>query len=185
MHFGANALKISQAARGFCFDTVQPLYPKGCLIEHFYFESPVESLQTIEATLRELANRLAYRLSGQQAGSVVIWLEAEDGSIETIERKLKRPIHGANGVWAALRTVLEQTPPEVSLTRVSAKLDDLEPIQSRQNTLFLKDRQLSPDANVKTLRAAYGEGAVMRAGDLEVPRRKLVLREWKRATGWD
>ena len=34
------------------------------------------------------------------------------------------------------------------------------------------------------LRAEYGDGVVRKAVEVAVPRRELVLRAWKRATGW-
>jgi len=47
-----------------------------------------------------------------------------------------------------------------------------------------EERARSCDVSVRCLHAAYGEGTVKKAVELKVPRRELVLRVWKRATGW-
>lgn len=192
--FGNRGLVIAQAAQGGVYHPVEALYPPGVLRECFLFESPIEDEETLRAGLLRLARRLEGRLADRQAHEMTLELEREDGMVQTVSRRLAKPVHNALSAVAAMREPLVsllpvavegvEESPRLGYTALRITLADLRPIRRNQAALISTDQRPTVDSALRTVRSAFGEQAVRLGRDIEVPRRRRVLSLWSQAVGW-
>jgi len=184
--FGTSAYTIARAARGEHRDAIVSHFPAGCLQESLRFDGPVNDAQVIEAAWGTIARNLAQKLTGQQALTIAVTLELDTEEEVTRQRSFKRPVYDLTGIVASLR-VLGTTIPEqeCAIVRLTARLSGLEPIRTQQPTFHFAKQQAHPDDCIKTLQAALGDNAIVRASRIESPRRKRILQDWRHATGWN
>lgn len=184
--FGTSAYTIARAARGEHRDAIVSTFPAGCIQESLRFDGPVNDAQVIEAAWGTIARNLAQKLTGQQALTIAVTLELETEEEVTRQRNFKRPVYDLTGIVASLR-VLGTTIPEqeCAIVRLTARLSGLEPIRTQQPTFHFAKQQAHPDDCIKTLQAALGDNAIVRASRIESPRRKRILQDWRHATGWN
>lgn len=184
--FGVEAPVILQAAQGKWCDEVQAVFPRDTLRETLCFPDPIHDALLVDATLARIALRLSPRLSGLQSGVIALEIEADGGAVHVFTRKLKRPLWDRAGVYLTLRTLFATyVPNEQGITRVAVELSDLATAKSKQKSLETVIAKNRPDDALYALESALGSGAVMLAKDVKLERRQLVLREWRRATGWN
>ncbi len=184
--FGTASYTIARAARGELRDSIEALFPAGCLQESMRLDSAVNDSQVLEAAWATIARRLAQKLVGQQAQTMTVTLELETEEIVTRQRSFKRPVHDHTGIAASLRVLGMAVPDQESaITRLSVRLSGLEPIRTQQPTFHFAKQQAHPDDCIKTLQAALGDNAIVRASRIESPRRKRILQDWRHATGWN
>jgi DNA polymerase-4 len=206
--FGEAGLTIAQAARGGQYEPVRALYPLNSLRECFFFESPVEDWQALGAAISLLADRIDRRIEGLQSSNVELSIESEDGTVDVYARRFTKPIHNRLSAVAALRLLLDAwnaslspleepggVPPvaspslaggsgPIAVAALRVTLTELEPLRQRQRPLFDARVRPAAEAAVRYVQNTFGEGAIRLGSTIELPRRELVLREWRRATGW-
>ena len=191
--FGPEGLFIAKAARGDFMDPPRAVYPKDSLIESLIFDGPVESLETVDLALKDLALRVATRLSSksQQGQELEVSLETEDSQIHRQKRRFSKPIHNHPSALASLRLITNDllTSSQSSalspqpLTAIRLQMTNLKHNREKQKELIghVHTNDASAFQHVRTV---FGDSAVLLGGDIPVPRRVKVLREWKNAIGW-
>lgn len=107
--FGQDAIFIAKAARGDFMGPPRAMYPKDSLIESLIFESPVDSLETVDLALKELAQRVATRLSTKslQGQELEVSIETEDNQTQKQKRRFSKPIHNPPSALASLRLIVD------------------------------------------------------------------------------
>lgn len=184
--FGDAAHHIALAAQGKSTDTIAALYPPGRVSESIVFESPTNDALRLQEAVEELAERLANRLSGRQAGSAFVIAELEDGSRKTISRSYKRGVYSQDQVKTSLNYLAGQLQRECpDIVRVTTQLDQLEPLKSSQQDMFLASNRPTAEVVLETLQNSMGKDSVLLAGQMKSERRVRVLSAWRNATGWN
>lgn len=190
--FGDAALTIQRAARGGVFQPVRALYPEGALTDRFVFDGPAALFEIVDMGLSRLAARLAKRLEEEdrQGEEVRLWFDGEEGGTVERVRRFAKPLHDMRSLRAAFRAMLPedlgmQLP--AGLRRIRVHLPDLKPMARVQRDLSGEgkgDRERRTEGALAVLRQAFGDRSILKASDLDEPRRIRVLRAWREATGW-
>ncbi len=187
--FGRSGPLIQQAAQGRCLDRARPLYPADAVSERVAFEGPVADRSVLEAGLTELATRLAQALcaSDRIGDRLELVVEPESGVPLVRRRQLARPVQAARPLRVGLGALMGDGPPfaPVAVRGVMPGLRPAPRVQRSLATMETRDeREHTAETALRSVRAAFGDGAVVRASDVVLPRRLRVLRAWREATGW-
>ncbi|MBS1713411.1 MAG: hypothetical protein JST30_03655 [Armatimonadetes bacterium] len=188
--FGSDAIAIQEAAQGRVLDQVAPSYPERSLTVSLEFGAALDDRVVLDLGLRHLAQRCAARLceTDQTAQGVVARFESEDGASALGKREFAKPAQTATVLAAALHALWDTSRCPFPPVSATVHLTRLRPAPRSQRsftgTESYAERSQTCDRVVRTLTAAYGDGTLVKARDLRVPRRELVLRAWRHATGW-
>ena len=168
-------------------DPVRPLYPPLTVADQIVFSAPVDSSEELKLACQTLAGRLGERLvsGGWQGVKLQVALESEDG-IERRARTFAKPIACSRTAFSALQLLLDPAP-KSSIVAMRVLILDLKRVRQVQRSLIelgpQRDRMRMESA-LGQVRTLFGEQSVQLGGDLRLPRRVKVLREWRHATGW-
>ena len=188
--FGTDAFLVHETAHGRVLDQVEPSYPERSLLVSLSFGGPLDDSVRLDHGLTSLAQRCAATLcdTDQTAQGLVVRFESEEGANTVSRRAIAKPVQTATALTAALRALWTSsrcTFPPVSAT---VHMTGLRPAPRRQRSFTgsesVYERKETCERVVRTLTAAYGDGTLVRAADLEPARRVRLLRVWKHATGW-
>jgi hypothetical protein len=182
--FGDNALKIYLATEGKYYERVQASYPPNLLHESFLFEGSIDDALMLDCTLEKMSSRLAKRLAGRQASDIELKIDVEDEEPQTSLRRFTRPCHDAATILAALRALRSGQPMNKLVIGVHVTLSGIQFARTDQLSLSVSRSNLNSDRTIRSLQNVFGEGTVKQASQLEISRRKRVLKEWSDATGW-
>jgi DNA ligase D-like protein (predicted 3'-phosphoesterase) len=183
--FGESAYQISSAIQGKTRDQVSPLFPPKSAVRSIWFESPVDDSIALENALMTLAEQLAEKITGQQAGVVSLSVESEEGHERTVRRQFKRPVHTKQSIQAFLAYLLGELQKEYKeVVRMTARLDRLEPLKSHQQELFVAASRSELQTALTSLKSSLGDQSVVLGSEIKIPRREQVLKAWGHATGW-
>jgi len=199
--FGREGLLIHQAAHGGVFQCVRAVYPKDSVATRMRFEGGLENSETLYSALQQLAKNLADRLQEKeaQANEITAIIETEDGEEKKLHRKFMKAMQTARAIYAGLKLLLapifdrgasaplsSEALQRFSCIRV--KLTNLQPAEKFQHELTgthsLTQRNNTTKAAFTHIRTVFGDHAIEVASEIKEPRRKLVMRAWKNATGW-
>lgn len=185
--FGAIAYVIHAAARGGHFEPVEAAYPPQSCLERFSFEGRADSTETIQNGLAEVARRIGLRLEHQnlEGTNLTATLEFEEDPPKAFKRTFSKPIRDARTALVGLCLLLEK---ELShpITGVQVLVSELRKTRVAQGQ-FLVNQNRAPqrlDAAIQRAHTVYGDLSIRKGQEIRLPRRVLVLREWKHATGW-
>ena len=194
--FGTEGIFIRKAAKGDFMVPLSANYPRDSIIETLIFDGAVESLESIDLALKDLARRTAHRLSQKslQGQELALTIEFENNQRKTLKRRFSKPIHNFPGALSALRILFDEckldgsdlNAERLALSAISAlriALTNLQPRREKQTALLGRSKADSTAA-VNVVRTVFGDASVQLGGEIAVPRRIKVLREWKNATGW-
>ncbi len=185
--FGVGALLISQAARGAVFEPVEARWPPDSIRARIVFAGGAETANVLEVGLRKLAREMGgkLRLRESQGRRLELILTFEDDDRVSLERTFMRPIHDARSAFNALNLLVENRA-ESPIESVCATVRDLEHADRRQLEFgrIAVSREIADSPEMRSIRSTFGEGVIQMASQVEMPRRKRVLRAWKEATGW-
>jgi len=186
--FDQSSYVIHAAANGGVYEPVQAAYPPESCLDRFVFDGLAESTEIIHNGLATLAERVGMRLEFQslEGTKLTIKLEYEDSSTKIVKRTFSKPIRDSRSALVGMSLLLEK---ELSkpLISIQVLVSDLRKVRVAQGA-FLDGantrvtRRL--EAAVQRARTVYGDQSVKLGQDIQLPRRVLVLREWKNATGW-
>ncbi len=185
MQFGREALTIWQAARGRSGKPVEAQYPHASVAFRIYFESAIESTETIDLAISEIAGQLAEKLEARdlQSSMMRLWIGYENEPEELIEREYAKPMQSANSIRFAAAMLFKAEKPVASLR---IQLPNLRRANRQQQKLYVA-RTDSTDAlksAVGQVQKLYGGEVIKLGSDIHLSRRQRVLRAWKDATGW-
>lgn len=183
--FGPEGLRIAKATRGEILEGVKPEYPRDSLVESLIFESAVESLETLDLALKELAGRVSKRLGekSRHGQELALHLELESGTSKSCRRRFSKPIFNYPSALSALRLLLQEGIQTEPIVAIRLRMDDLQPNREKQKGLYAMSKA-DEGGGLEQVRTAFGDGSVQLGSEIPIPRRVLVLREWKNATGW-
>jgi hypothetical protein len=188
--FGKDTFLIHEAARGRALDAVVPGYPRDAMSARIAFACPLTDRLQLEEAVARLCAELSSELCTRDATAeeLAVFFEPEHGPPLVQRRKLGRPVQAATPLRVAVQALWGKVPLATPPVSVKVLLSGLKKAPRGQVSLVgmagKDERARSCDVSVRCLRAAYGEETVKKAVELKVPRRELVLRAWKRATGW-
>jgi len=188
--FGRDAFLIHESSRGRAHDDVVPNYPNGAISERVSFERPVSDRLVLEEAVTTLTAVLSAELCARDvtAEQIGVYFEQETGFPLALMRKLGKPLQSATPLRVAVHSLWERSGLSFPPIGLRIVLSGIKKAPRGQKSLMgmagASERLRSCDSAVGCLRAAYGDGVVRKAVEVAVPRRELVLRAWKRATGW-
>lgn len=188
--FGKESPEIMRVLAGRGSDRVLPLYPPASLAESLSLAGPVEDGQMIDKALSDLAHRLALLLNKCDKRAEALRLTAynEDGAWFSSFRRLSRPLMAAFQLLVALRRMVEDHPLPWPAVRFVVRAENLASREAWQQTLLGQtpeaQRLRAIESAAKEVTAMFGEGRVLPAAQLAIPRRQKVLNAWRHAIGW-
>lgn len=187
--FGEAATHIRMCACGGYFEPVEALYPPNSISERITLEGVVDDLQTLDRLIQRLASNISRRLTKEdkQSKNLVLTIEHEDFRNTVLRRRFTKPIQNYASALSSLRLLLTP-PPEEPIVGMRLRLENVIQSQRIQQELSGKttrsDRELGATAAFQHIRTVFGDAAIQSGSEIVEPRRKLVLRAWKDATGW-
>jgi nucleotidyltransferase/DNA polymerase involved in DNA repair len=187
--FGEAALEVARAAKGRGNTQVEAVYPPKSVTARFSFDGPIETSETLDFGLVELAGLLANCLAEQDGFSerLELFTEGDDGRVQVFSRTFARSIHTARDALAALRLMLAE-PPKRPIIGIRARLRDVKRSRRVQAPLAFSvtrdDRAERSHAALAHVRKAFGDGVIQAGSELKEPRWKEVRRVYRAANGW-
>jgi nucleotidyltransferase/DNA polymerase involved in DNA repair len=183
--FGKEALAIWQSARGGAGSPIFARYPEASIADRFYFESPVDTREPVAHAIEMLAERLSAKLQAKDLqGSILrLWIGQEDGCEISFEREFSKPMQSAASIRFGCSRLLNIEKP---VTSVRLQLPRLIRANRQQQQLYVArtDSQNAARGAIGQVQKVFGSDAIKLGSDIKLPRRQLVLRAWKDATGW-
>jgi hypothetical protein len=155
------------------------------------FEGAVQDRVVLDQAVQGLARRCARVMEARGKVAEGAWLvfEHDDGPPVSVRRRFARPIGQPGPLSAAFNQMVDQVAGEGFCPQsMRALLTHMRPTPFVQRVLVEgSDRQeqgLKAKLTVQAALASFGAGAIMAGSEVKVARREQVMREWKRATGW-
>src|SRR5438105_8488027 len=195
--FGREGLLIHQAARGGVFQRVMPVYPKDSVASRMRFEGGLDNTEALYPALQHLAESLADLLiaRGAQGNELSAIVETEEGEEKKLHRKFMKPMQTPRAIYAGLKLLLDPVLNTSTLQHSNTpiltlriRLSNLQPAEKFQRELSgaycASERISSTHAAFNHIRTVFGDHAIEVASERKEPRRKLLMRAWKHATGW-
>lgn len=186
--FGPDSYLVQAAANGGVYQPVAAAYPPESCLDRFVFDGQAESIEMIHNGLAVLAQKVGDRLELQnlEGTKMTVRLEYEDSTAKVIKRTFSKPIRDSRSALVGMSLLLEK---ELSkpLLSIQALVSELRKTRAVQGAFLEAKGERIPqrlETAVQRARKVYGDGSVKLGQDIRLPRRVLVLREWKNATGW-
>ena len=187
--FGEQAITVWNAVRGYGQEAVFAIYPERSVADRFYFSNPVEDLTAIEAALLKLSDNLSRRLCSQDmfGSKLRLTVEYEEMPDRVVDRTFTRPLHDRRSIHFASRRMFESLANQHPITGIRILIPELDRKKRHQQSfdqLATREKQSRAETAVRCVRKSYGDKSIILASNIEIPRRLLVLKEWRNATGW-
>jgi DNA polymerase-4 len=167
---GVHGLRLRQLALGRDERLVDPAQPRKSLSAETTFESDLRDLESLEARLWPLCERVARhaRSEGIAGRTVTLKLRTSDFRILTRRRAAPTPTQTAKTLFTASRTLLRDEIHGAAYRLIGVGLADLT-TQSSATDLFAapESRALREETAVDDLRQRFGDAAVVRARSLK------------------
>ena len=187
--FGKDAFLIHQAANGKGDSAVRAMYPLNSISDRFLFDGVADTRQILENGVVYLAKKVGRKLTdeGVFSKSLLVWLEAEDGSVSFHERTFGKPIGSPASLNFALNLLLSELCRPVSCIRI--RLPDLAPMKRTQRTLIGMTAEGAKDESAQNalgqLRTKFGDDSILLANQVVVERYQRVRQAWRAVNGWN
>jgi DNA polymerase IV len=187
--FGDQAITVWNVVRGYGHEAVHSIYPEKSVADRFYFPNPIEDSTVVEAALLKLSDNLSNRMSSQDlfGSRLRLTIEYEELPVQAVERCFTRPLHDRRSIHFASKRMFDSVASQHPITGIRILIPELEKKKRHQQSfdhLAAREKQSRAETAVRCVRKSYGDGSIILAKDVEVPRRLLVLKEWRDATGW-
>ncbi len=188
--FGSAAFRIQEAAAGRLHEPVKAVYPEASISFERRFVDGLSNRLELDECLKVMAHRMSVRLAHDEklGRHLVLVLEWEDGSLNTLRRQSPRALHSPSLILVSLGQMLLKQPFTQPLVRVKLIMPYLARRKQGQmgilSTMDLnaKARELEPV--IFAVGDRFGDRAIRPASSIPELRRKRVLRVWREATGW-
>ena len=183
--FGKEGVLVTECAHGRYRDAFVRNFPCDSVERTQRFHGCCSDLFVLQAAMDEIAQELCQELRERDAlaGATEVVIETESGRVLRRVRRLPKP---SDSLAVSLRWQLSQvrlTEPVASL-RVGVPDVRSVPVLQRSLDSSRADALRSALCSVRAVRAMYGDAAVQRASEVDLPRREQVMRAWRNATGW-
>lgn len=179
--FGRDAALVAEAAHGRLGDPVVPNYPQSALEAVRRFSGGCADSLVVASAVGEIGDELGERLRSLDclAGETEMVLSLESGVRLRCSRRLPKP---SDHLRLSLLHQFSRTQVVEPVEDVRVVVPDLRRVASVQRSLDQRGGEAAPA--VREVRAMYGESSLQKASEIELPRRRQVLRAWRDATGW-
>lgn len=180
-------LWLEQCLAGGGSRPLESQFPRDALADRVVFPHPVDTTEPLEFAMQLLAKRLGEQLAGRELQAHQIrrsWV-MESGKKSHRDRTFMKAIQNERGMISVVRLLAEPFPDE-RVCELRVQLPSLEKAQRVQSAFssITGDKPASASAAFHYVREVYGDQAVLRASEVEIPRRRRVLKAWAEATGW-
>ena len=181
-HFGREARRLTELARGIDHSPVQPLYPPRTLAVRLSLPGGVGNREAIEVSLRKLSARVAEALETREEACARLSLRLElEGRPEAARAmRLRRPAAQGEEVLRLARHLLAHLEIAAPVTALELRASDFRRGASRQLDLFAhrEPHDKSLDRTREALASVhehFGNQAALTAAEIELPRRERML----------
>lgn len=186
--FGDEGDRMAEWCRGKDHRTIRSLYPQDELYARFSFPQPARLDGEIEPALHKLSQTLALQLAqrDRQAAEIELEILFDDDLRRAARREFLHPMQSAGSLLTGLRLTLRKISIDREVHSINARLLQIKKPDQKQSDLnnSHKEQQLAEMVK-KRLQENLGETVIKKASEIETPRRELLLRAWKQATGWN
>lgn len=189
-HFGKEGAFIHQLAWGRWRDPLVPQHPPESATVEVPLGGETEDAQALQQSLVVAAQELAMVLGERDRTACalrLIW-RSDGGQWHGVVRPLSKAICSSISFLAALNRMLADSPPPFPPVGLTVRAERLEVRPSFQRTLLggtaKAEREAAINGALKNVKAMFGEGHVIPADQVSMPRRLRVLRAWRRSIGW-
>ncbi len=187
--FGDESTHILSCARGKYFEQVKASFPPNSMGERFTFQGDVDDSLAVDRALQLIAAKLAERLRSEDLQSKDVLLQVDlEGEVLTARRRFTKAITNYPSAIASLRLLFNSLQVSQGISMIRVRLEKVEPLIRVQKgwhgriDSFERSRGIASACD--QVRSVFGDSAVVTGSEVKVPRRKLVLKAWKDATGW-
>lgn len=189
-HFGKEGAFIHQLAWGRWRDQLTPQHPPESATVEIPLGGETEDAQALQQALHLASQELAMILGERDrtAGALRLIWRSEGGTWHGVHRPLSKALCSTISFLAAFNRMLADSPPPFPPVGLTARAEKLEVRPSFQRTLLggtaKAEREAAISGALKNVQAMYGEGHVIPADQVSLPRRQRVLLAWRRSLGW-
>jgi DNA polymerase IV len=180
------AQRIRQASRGRLQEPVRALYPPDAVAAGLEVAEGIGSEESLWEAYGTLAQACARRLSDRSAvGHRLELTVGYERASKSWERTFSRALRTATQIESALRRMLPSLPEDAY--RLTVRMPNLVATAEKQTAFRMHDAPQaggSAERAIEGLRQTFGDRTIVRASQIEEPRRVKVLRAWSHATGW-
>lgn len=181
-HFGREARRLQDLARGLDHSPVKPLYPPREIIMQQTLPDGSNDLEALERCLQELVRQTARELRRRQesCGRVSMRVMTEDGKEATVSLRLRDPSNDEHVLTRVGRALLERLSVTTPIVNLFFRASECRRSQSRQFNLFYDNRPLSRKRQrtshaLEIIRECFGNDIVILGAEIERPRRERML----------
>jgi DNA polymerase-4 len=181
-HFGKEAQRLHDLARGLDHSPVEPTYPPREVVAHQKLPGGVDNPEAIQACLRELAERVAkeLRLRQQACGQVSLHVTSEEGQRASSSLRLHAPSSEGRDILRACRALLTRLNLHAPIAAIHLKASECRRDTGRQLNLFFNDRALARKRErtsqaLQVIRECFGNDITVLGAEMELPRRERLL----------
>ncbi|MDI9638946.1 hypothetical protein QPK87_27935 [Kamptonema cortianum] len=187
--FGKRGILVHRAAHGLSLEPLHSNYPESSFSHSVRFEAPIDSQLILEQALDSCARACAAELCQQDkvAQTLHLTFETESG-FDSWTRTFSKPTQKATVLTTALRQGLGSVELVDGVMGIRVLLYGLK--NSLRSQMKLGNEHESElklvraQSSIQRLNNAFGHSKLVKATDLEWPRRKKLLQLWKQSTGW-
>lgn len=181
-HFGVEARRIAQLARGIDDSPVQPLYPPRSISVREFFPGGLVDAETVFLSLRRLADTLAETLRDRQevCQRVRLRVELAEGGERSRTHPLRAPIGREEDLFSTFRWLWSRLEPAAPVELLEIEVGDLQRTIHIQLDLFggrplrAKTKERLSEA-LEQARQCCGPGSAVLGTQIEIPRRERML----------
>jgi DNA polymerase IV len=182
-HFGSEARRLADLARGIDHSPVLPLYPPRVISVRLSLPGGAQDREVIHAGLRRLAARVAEELAQRKEACTRLSLRLELEGTADVSRSLplRQPAMTADDLLRLSRYLFGRLDVAAPVTAVGLRASDLRRCTSQQLTLFDGSRRNGTDISSRAHQALasihdhFGCQVALAAAEIEVPRRDRML----------
>ena len=181
-HFGAEARRIAQLAKGIDDSPVQPLYPPRSISVREFFPGGLPDAETVTHSLRRMADALAETLRDRQelCQRVRLRVELAEGGERSRTHPLRAPIGREEDLLSTFRWLWSRLELTVPVESLELEVGDLQRTTHVQLDLFggrplrAKTKERLFEA-LELARQCCGAGSAVLGTQIEIPRRERML----------
>jgi DNA polymerase-4 len=168
---------------------VDPVFPPHSVVVRLPFDGSVEDLTVIDQGLVRLSEELSERLTAEDrvGKTLELLVEYESARPLTLHRTFNRGMQSPASLYTALVLLSRDMVPG-SVVSLRVRMPETIRATRTQSAFGAYLDQRFRDQAVKValdrVKTAYGEESVRQGSEVEIPRRKRVLRAYQDGLGW-
>ena len=181
-HFGSEARRLQDLARGIDHSPIEPLYPPREIVARQTLPGGADNPETIDRCLRELTRRIAAELQLRQeaGGRIALRVTLEEGQEASTALRLRNPSSEESDLLRACRVLLRRLSIGAPIAAIAVKVSECRRDTGRQLSLFhdnrslLRKRQRTSKA-LEVIRECFGNDIAVLGTEIERPRLERAL----------